>query len=88
MQPTGAYIFYSIYIYFVHIFLLINYSLRDPPYIHPRIFLFWRPHCATPIRDLISRLPFTTHVLRPTFATHVLRLTFVIHFRDSHSRLS
>ena len=84
-QPTGAYIFYTIYIYFVHIFLLIlplgsqlhmplNFFIFATPSRDPHL----RPHFATPIRDLISR---------PTFTTHVSRLTFATPFRDSCSRL-
>ena len=64
-------------IYFVHIFLLNNNSLRDPICIRPRIFLFSRPHFATAIRNPHSR---------PTFTTHVSRLTFATHIRDSASR--
>ena len=33
-------ILYTLPIYFVHIFLLNNYSLRDPIYIRPRFFIF------------------------------------------------
>ena len=73
-QPTGAYISYITY--FRTIFLLNNYSLRDPLYIRPDIFYF-----ATPFRDSHSRPTFATHICdshsRPTFATP---------FRDSHSR--
>ena len=71
-------IFSTLYTYFVQIFLLINYSLQDPNYIHPRILLFLRPPFMTPTRD--------SH-LRPTFATHIPRLTFATHIRDPHSRL-
>ena len=89
-QPTRAYILYTTYL-FRTIFYLINYSLRDPHYICPQIFLFSRPHFATTIRDPISRLH-----SRLTFATHVhdsrSRLMFVTplatHIRNSHSRLT
>ena len=57
-QPTGAYISYIPYVH--TIFLLNNYSLRDPLYIRPNIFYF---------RDPPSRLPFTTHFSRLTSAT-------------------
>ena len=60
---------------FSYIFLLINYSLRDPIYIHPRFFIF-----TTHIRDSLSRLPFTTPFRDPhsrlTFATPFSQLTF------------
>ena len=74
-------IFSTLFIYFVQFFSLINYSLRDPLYIRPRIFLFSRPHFATPLATPIrnsssrlhSQLPFATHVRdscsRLTFAT-------------------
>ena len=48
-QPTGTYISYITY--FCTIFLLNNYSLWDPLYIHPDIFLFSRPTFATHICD-------------------------------------
>ena len=79
-QPTRAYISYITY--FRTIFLLNNYSLRDPLYIRPDIFLFSRPHFATYIRDPHSRLTFATHIRDP-----ISRLTFATHLRDSHSRL-
>ena len=79
-QPTGAYI--SCITYFRTIFLLNNYSLRDPLYIRPDIFLFSRPHFATPIRDPHSRLTFASHIRDP-----ISRLPFETHIRDSHSRL-
>ena len=78
------------------IFLLHNYSLRDPLYIRPRFFYFRDPLSrltfatpfrdplfAPPIRDPISRLPFAT----PFRASHS-RPTFATHFRDSFSRLT
>ena len=78
-QPTRAYILYTIYL-FRTIFLLINYSLRDPNYICPRFFYF---------RDPISRLP---HIRDSHFATHIRdphsRPTFRDSTRDSHSRLT
>ena len=71
-QPTGAYISYTTF-FFRTIFLLNNYSRRDPIYIRPRFFYF---------RDPLSRLTFATPFRdshsRPTFATY---------FRDSCSRL-
>ena len=70
-QPTGAYISYITY--FRTIFLLNNYSLRDPLYIRPDIFYFRHP---------ISRLPLATQIRDP-----ILRLPFATHIRDSHSRL-
>ena len=87
-DPTnrGPYSLQYIYI-FRTIFLLINYSLRDPHFIRPEFFYFrdshlrptFRdPHFATPIHDP----RFTTHISRLPFATHVSRPTF----RDSHSR--
>ena len=77
------------------LFFLNNYSLRDPLYICPDIFLFSRPHFATPIRDPHSRPTFATHIRdshsRPTFATPfrdpISRLPFATHFRDSRSQL-
>ena len=64
-------------IYFVHNFLLNNYSLQGLIYIRP-IFYFCDP---------ILRLPFATHILRPHFATHIRdshsRLTFHDSNRDS-----
>ena len=45
----------------------------------PIFFNFWRPHFATPIRDLILRLTFATHVRD----SHVHDYT-----SDSHSRLA
>ena len=75
-------IFSTIYIFFRTIFLLINYSLRDPNYIRPRIFLLLRLPFATSFRD--------TH-LRPHFATHIhdshSRLTFATPISDSRSRI-
>ena len=82
------------------VFILINYYLRDPIYICPQFFNFWRPHFATPIRDLISRLTFATHVRdsrsRLPFTTPISdsrsRLPFATRVRDytsdSHSRLA
>ena len=64
-------IFSTLYIYFIQFFLLIYYSLRDPNYIRPRIFLFLRPHFATHIHDPISRLTFTTHIRNSHFTTHI-----------------
>ena len=87
-------IFSTLYILHSYIFLLINYSLRDPHYIHPRIFLFSRPHFMTHIcdshfathfaHDSHSRLTFATHVHDFTHDSH-LRLTFMTHIRDSCS---
>ena len=80
-------------IHFIHIFLLNNFSLRDPIYIRPRFFYFHDPILrllsATHLRDPHSRPTFATHVrdstrdshLRPTFATP---LTTPV--RDSQSR--
>ena len=71
-QPTGAYIFYTIYL-FCTIFL-INFLLPSGSPLHtPPNFLFSRLHFATTIRDSLSRLHFTTPLTTP------------IH--DSHSRL-
>ena len=89
-QPTRAYILYTIFL-FCTIFLLINYSLRDPNYILPRIFLYSQPHFPTHICDPISRL-----TLQLTFVTHISRLhsrlMFATHVHDStsdsHSRLT
>ena len=77
-----------------YIFLLNNYSLRDPIYIRPPIFLFSRPTLATHFRDSLSRLPFATPFRNPhsrlTFTTPFSRLTFATtlatHVRDSRSR--
>ena len=89
-DPTNRGLYYLQYIYiFSYNILLINYSLRDPNYIRPRIFYFCnshsRPHFATHIRDHVSRLTFMTHVcdshLRLPLATHVRDST-----RDSRSR--
>ena len=83
-QPTGAYISYTTY--FSYYFLLNNYSLRDP-FTYAPIFLFSRPHFATPICDEHSRPHFATPIrdphLRLIFATHVCDYT-----RDSTSRLA
>ena len=77
-QPTGAYILYTIY-FFVHIFIIKKKLLPSGSQLHtPPIFLFSRPHFATPIRDSPSR---------PTFATLISRLPFATHIRDPHSRL-
>ena len=89
-QPTGAYISYITY--FRTIFLLNNYSLRDPLYIRPDNFFIF----ATPFRNSHSRPTFATHIrdshLRPTFATHIRDSFFATHIRDytrdSTSRLS
>ena len=88
-QPTGAYISYITY--FRTIFLLNNYSLRDPLYIRPAIFYF-----ATPFRDPHSRptfaTPFCDSHSRPTFATHIHNSFFATpvrdYTRDSTSRLA
>ena len=79
-QPTGAYISYIPY--FRPIFLLNNYSVRDPLYIRP-IFFLSRPHFATPTRDSHSRPTFRDSHSRPTFATHIRDSKFVTHVRDS-----
>ena len=71
-QPTGAYIYYII-LFISYIFSLINYSLRDPHYIRPRIFIF-----ATPL---------ATHIRDSHFATHTRDSHSRLTFRDSHSRL-
>ena len=60
--------------YFCTIFLLINYSLRDPHYIRPEFFYFRDSHLRPTFRD-------------PHFATHVSRPTCRISTCDSHSRL-
>ena len=88
-------IFSTLFIYFIQFLLLINFSLRDPNYRCPRIFLFSRPHFATPICDRILRLPFATPFCdshsRLIFATHISQLMFAtplatpIH--NSHLRL-
>ena len=70
-------IFSTLFIYFVQFFSLINYSLRDPHYIRPRIFYF---------RDPISRLPFATPFRDPT-RDSPSRLTFHDSTLDSHSQL-
>ena len=97
-QPTRAYISYITY--FCTIFLLNNYSLRDPLYIRPDIFYFRdpisRPTFVTHIRDSHSRptfaTPFRDSHLRPTFATHIRDSFFATHVRDytrdSTSRLA
>ena len=79
-QPTGAYISYITF--FPTIFFLNNYSLRDPLYIRPDIFLFSRPHFATHIRDPHSRPTFRDSHSRPTFATHIRDSFFATHVRD------
>ena len=75
---------------FCTIFYFNNYSLRDPPLHTPRFFYF-----ATPIRDPISRLTFTTpfrdsHSRPPFRDSHSRphsRLTFATQFHESRSRL-
>ena len=62
-------IFSTLYITFVQFFSLINYSLQDPHYICPQIFLFLRPHFATPLMTHIRNSPFATHIRNSRFAT-------------------
>ena len=77
-------------IYFVHIFLLNNYSLWAAIYIRPCFFIF-----ATPFRDSHSRLPFATPIRDPRFTTPIatpysrlmFATTLATHISDSRSRL-
>ena len=80
-------IFSTLYLNFIQIFSLINYSLWDPHYICPQIFYF-----CDPILQLLLRLTFrdSTHDshLRLTFRDSHLRLMFCDSTHDSHLRLT
>ena len=71
-QPTGAYIFYTTYLFLtlflINFLLPLGYPLHTPPN-----FLFSRPLFATHLRDSISQT--------------CLRLMLMTPFRDSHSQL-
>ena len=73
-QPTGAYILYNIYIYFIQYFYSLISPFGIPITYNPA---FWHFH------DSHSRPHFATHI-----RDHVLRLLFATPVRDSQLRLA
>ena len=76
-QPTGAYISYTTY--FLYIFYLIKYSLRDPHFIRPQFF-----YVRDSLRDYLLRLTFATPFVTTTRDSRLrlhLRLPFATHVR-------